>query len=682
MAKLYVSLVICLLCVLSLVSVVLAAPLLNANEIGFNGQTRDNNYDTLIDSYFSNSNVVTSINNNLLWVPWFKTSSSSQISDLQDGANCNSGQTIDFTHNCMVTDEFSQIGILVSMGKDQSRMDQFYNTVVAAKSTYGNLPSWRIYRNDNTIEACKQGINTNCDTASDGTARIIIALFTASKNSYMTNTIQKANYATLAKKLADDMLTYEVDNTCRQTNFGNVCYWLAGGSNVKTAGITASNFAYTGYYPDAIIAMLETYANTNDIKYYNVARDFTLNYLQAANFNNQTFSAPPGKSFKWTTDSNGIPQAQCTDTCSPVLWDGFDASRALGMCQANYYAKQMNIQLPYLQNYCDLLSQKYTSNPNSAPIQFYPDGTAAGSQSGYYAQGLEALHQSGGNPNLFKATLDSALSHYSVSTKTFDYASSIGVYTTAFAVRALGMGIGRDVDAFKLNSTAPTSAYTTTTTTITPKLVNLIPYCSYGATNTPAGIMNDISSGSCRTIVFNTPSGIIKIFACEKNNGYVEIYKLAAPSGIAYKACLANGCITKDNGFARFQPTAITTINVISTTTTSPTIIPNTITTQISKPSASAPITQLQTMITPITYDITNIPITIQPSGTLVTDIMDGATCRKVQYNTPYGWNEAKICAKDTSTYEMYLLSAPNAASICVGNNCVGQNSGFASFTY
>jgi hypothetical protein len=34
------------------------------------------------------------------------------------------------------------------------------------------------------------------------------------------------------------------------------------------------------------------------------------------------------------------------------------------------------------------------------------------------------------------------------------------------------------------------------------------------------------------------------------------------------------------------------------------------------------------------------------------------------------------------NTYEMFLLSAPNAASICVGNNCVGQNSGFASFTY
>jgi hypothetical protein len=88
-------------------SVVLATPLLNANDIGFNGQTRDNNYDTFIDAYFSNGNVVTSINNSLLWVPWFKTSSSSQITDLQDGANCNSGQIIDFTHNCMVIDEFS-----------------------------------------------------------------------------------------------------------------------------------------------------------------------------------------------------------------------------------------------------------------------------------------------------------------------------------------------------------------------------------------------------------------------------------------------------------------------------------------------------------------------------------------------------------------------------------------------
>jgi hypothetical protein len=550
----------------------------------------------------------------------------------------------------MVTDEFSQIGILVSMGKDQTRMNQFYNTVIASKSTNGNIPSWRIYRNGNTIEACKQGINSNCDTASDGTARIIIALFTASKNSYMTDEAQKNNYAILAKKLADDMLNYEVDKTCRQTSFGSVCHWLAGGSNVKKAGIGASDFAYTGYYPDAIIAMLEAYANTNDVKYYNAAKDFTLNYLQAANFNNQTFTVPPGKSFRWTLDSAGKPKAQCTNTCNPIVWDSFDASRALGICQANYYAKQMNVQLPYLQKYCDLMTQKHMSSTTSVPLQYYPDGTAMPPQSGYFAQGLEALHFSGVNAVSFKSSLDSALSHYSTQTKTFDYAPSIGVYTQSFVIRALGMGIGRDMSAFQPSLTSITH------NTETLSIETLSAYGTYGTSNTPAKITSDVSSGSCRTIIYSTSSGDIKIFACEKDGGFIEIYQQSAPSGMIFNACLANGCITNTNGFTRFQP---------STT----------------EPSQSTIIQVPSENQTPIVFDISTLPITIQPSGTLITDIMDGTSCRKVQYNTQYGWDEAKICAKNNA-YEMYLLSSPNEASICVGNYCVGQNSGFISFSY
>jgi len=816
MAKILLSVLACAIFALFMISCVLAAPLLDANEIGFGGQSRGNNYDALIDAYFSNSHVVTAINNNnddMLWVPWYKTSSSSHVADLQSGTNCDpgkdgkAGQEIDFSHNCMVTDEFSQIGILVSMGKNQTRMDQFYNTVIASKSTNGNLPSWRIYRDGNTIEACRQGINDNCDTASDADARIIIALFTASKNPYLADAEQKENYATLARKIADDMLTYEVDDTCRQTSFGDVCHWLAGGSNVKTAGIGASDFAYTGYYPDAIIAMLEAYANTNDMRYYDAAKDFTLNYLQAADFNNNTLSVPPGKSFKWVLDSNGIPQSQCTNTCSPIVWDGYDASRALGMCQANYYAKQMNVQLSNLQKYCDLLTQKYMTSTTSAPLQFYPDGTAASSQSGYFAQGLEALHLSGVDSALFKSSLDSALAHYAPSTKTFDYAPSIGVYTQSFAVRALGMGIGRDLDAFKLNPVSSDIAVSPDNASaaqnvqkdpqdiISPAISDLAAYCVYGTADTPATVKSDATSGSCRTVTFSTTAGDIKMFACKKDGGYAEIYRQAAPEGIEYKACLADGCIIKDNGFARFIPTTATQTTTATTTTTiapsqtststltsEPIPIPtsttmiqtykgiaslsasctyNSITCNIksdvtsgtcriivfgtssgdiqiqgceksgnsievyrqsypgnlvfkacigtgcvdnyggfakfrpptssitSTATTSTPVLstsipaapQSQTSTAPTAYSISTLPITIQPSGTLVTDIMDGATCRKIQYNTQYGWNEAKVCAKDT-TYEMYLLSSPNAASICVGNNCVGQNTGFVSFTY
>jgi hypothetical protein len=48
-----------------------------------------------------------------------------------DGDNCNSGEAIDFTHNCMVTDEFSQVGILLAMGKDYAIAPKYISTNIS-----------------------------------------------------------------------------------------------------------------------------------------------------------------------------------------------------------------------------------------------------------------------------------------------------------------------------------------------------------------------------------------------------------------------------------------------------------------------------------------------------------------------------------------------------------------------
>ena len=87
-------------------------------------------------------------------------------------------------------------------------------------------------------------------------------------------------------------------------------------------------------------------------------------------------------------------------------------------------------------------------NPFSAPIQYYPDGKSISYQSGYFAQGLQSLFQSGYSSALYKQSLDSALKHYNPSTKTFDSAPCFGVYMQAFAIRSLGMGLGRDMASF------------------------------------------------------------------------------------------------------------------------------------------------------------------------------------------------------------------------------------------
>jgi len=680
--------------------------LLNENDAGFAGQTRGSNYDSLLTALTSNNNVVTTVNNNQLWVPWYKTSSSCTQGDLQSGTNCNSGQTIDSTHNCMVTDEFSQVGILVSMGKDQTKMTQFYNTVKSISSTFGSLPAWRVYDNGGNIETCKSGIDGNCDTASDGSARIIISLFTASKNPYMTDTTAKANYASLATTLANDMLTYEVDQTCRPSSLGSIgvnqiCYWMSGGSQVKKGGIASSDYAYTGYFADGTIAMLAAYSSTGNTKYLDAAKGIELNYLQAANFDGNTFTAPPGKSFKWAVDANGVPRAQCTNTCSPVTWDMMDASRALGMCQANYYAHNIGVTLPGLDQYCKLWSAKYMTNTNSAPIQFTPDGSSGSSQSGFFAQGLEALFQSGANTALFQPTLDNALSHYNPTSKTFDNTACFGVYTQAFAVRALGMGIGRDNNAFvapgtiivttPINTTSSTNSSNTATTnmttainststtqttgtTITNGIASLSQSCV--ANNVACTEKSDVTSGACRTVVYGTTNGDLKILACQKTGGYVEIYKQLEPASTTYQTCLASGCISQANGFVRFMMSTLIAVQPapqpapVTLTPSAPVVNPT---------PTSAPIDTTKSRVM-------GLSLTVKPSGNSISDAADGSTCRIVKYSTPNGEIDAKICDKglnqyNSHNYEMYQLTTSNGAQICFANTCIGTTTGFATFS-
>jgi len=688
--------------------------LLNENDQGLYGQTRGSDYDSMISALSSNSNVITTLGNDL-WVPWYKTSSSCTVQDLQSGNNCNSGQTIDSTHNCMVTDEFSQVGILLSMSQDQQKMTQFYNTVKSISSTFGALPAWRVYNNGGTIEACRQGIDGNCDTASDGSARIIISLFTASKNPYMTDLTAKAKYVALATQLSNDFLTYEVDQKCRSSSLGflgvnQICYWMAGGSQVEKGGIASSDYAYTGYFADGTIAMLAAYSSTGNTTYLDAAKGIELNYLQAANFDGNTFTVPPGKSFKWTVDASGVPRAQCTNTCSPVMWDMMDASRAAGMCQANYYAHNMGVTLPGLDQYCKLWGDKYMTSASSAPLQYTPSGLAGSSQSGFFAQGLEALFQSGGpNPALFQPTLDNALNHYNPVSKTFDNTACLGVYTQAFAVRALGMGIGRDSGAFvkptgstvtqnttTQNSTATNTTKNTTINNDTATITTTIAYAGVAsltqsciANNIACVEKSDVTSGACRTIIYGTTSGDIKLLACEKTGGYVEIYKQQAPA-VSFKACLANGCISNSNGFARFIP-----VIVITQPAPQPTPAPvtnNTVpapvvnTTVPPTPIPTPAVNSTPTTTTPTTISVMGLSITVNPSGTLISDTADGSTCRTIKYNTPKGEIDGKICDKGTNqygshTYEMYQLTKPNGASICFATACIGTTTGFATFS-
>ena len=537
-----------------------------------NGVTRSDMYDDITNALFANGNVINTIGD-ILWVPWYKTSSSCAVSDLQSGSNCNSGTTIDITHNCMVSDEFSQVGILIAMSKNQDKMDQFYNTLLAIKSSFGNIPAWRIYRNGDAIEPCKAGVNKNCDTASDATSRIIIALYSASNNP-LFNEVQKGKYKALADQLAADMLSYEIDQNCRKSSlgYGDICYWLAAGSQAKKGGLSSTDYGYSGYYADAVIAMLMACSNSNT-KYCEVAKHLTLNYLQAAKFDGAKFTVPPGRSFKWSIGTDGVPTAICTSTCNPDRWDFADAPRAFGMCQANYYSKIMNVVLPGLDNYCKIWGDTYTTNTNNVILQYYPDGKPASSgASGYYYQGLQALFTPGYDKALFKPVLDNAIKHYSILTKTWDNEACFGIYTKAFAVRALGFGIGRDMGAYSVINIVNNTSQCAPSTEICdgkdnncnglideniscnsnlPLIKQLSANCTQN--NQLCSQLSDTTQNPCRTVSWSSPQGEIRIQGCEKDNGNLEVYRQIYPAGLIFRACIDNGCVDQNYGFVRIS---------------------------------------------------------------------------------------------------------------------------------
>ncbi|HLC60753.1 MAG TPA: putative metal-binding motif-containing protein [Candidatus Nanoarchaeia archaeon] len=619
--------------VLILIIVLLAsyahASLMNPDSIGFDSKSRNDNYEDLVNTLFANNKVVTSVDNKM-WIPWYSSSSKCELADLKSGSGCNSGSVIDYEHNCMVTDEFSQVGILVSMSKNQQRMDQFYNTVGSIKSNFGSIPAWRIYRNANSLEPCKSGVNGNCDTASDATARIIIALYTAANNQYFLNSDSKNSYLALANQLSSDMLSYEIDQNCRNSDlgYGDICYWLAAGSQAKKGGLASTDYGYTGYYADAIIAMLMACKQTSNQKYCDVSRHLTLNYLQAAKFDGVKFSVPPGRSFKWDL-SGPVPKALCTNTCSPDRWDFADAPRALGMCQANYYAKLINFQLPGLDNYCKIWGDKYGSNSNSVVLQYNSDGSAASSAiGGYYYQGLQALFESGYNTALFQPTLDNALKHYK--SNVWDNEPCYGIYTKAFAVRALGFGIGRD-----------SSVFTNT---------NSLPNPCVPATETCDGIDNNCNGQIDENNICQTPPSCLpadEICDGKDNNcnNQADENNVCSPQSTCTP--LIEICDKKDNNCNG----QIDEGNVCS----------------VNSDLSIASLSQ--------SCFVNN------ELCTLTSDVSSGV-CRTIQYESSQGKLKVQGCDKG-GIIEMYRQIAPANAifKVCLDQGCVNESYGFSKFS-
>lgn len=454
---------------------------------GFDSSNMGDSYDELLDALWYPGNA-TRIFGPYASVPWMNSDSQCRMvaqgsgGNLKDGAACNIG-TVNSQNYCMVTDEFSQVVIDTAMGNNQTRFNLLYNTTKAINSTFDRLPAWRVVVREATqsFQACLSGVNGNCDTASDATARIIIGLYTAANNDLFTNTAQKEEYRALAINFSRAMRENEYTNVCYSISplaDTQVCYWSAGGSDVANGGLGSNDFGYTGYYADNAAAQLldciqsgnETacyFANQTWLAYYQAA------YPEGTSIASNGFRAPPGLAHKWDVTGDH-PEPVCTRDCQ--CWDGADAPRAVSWGLVYYYAYISNKTeyFPDLDRY--LATWWETHGLDSLTTFSYrvcPDGSASVSpQSGYLAQGLQAQLLISNTSSNYNTTIRNMLDHYNTATNTWDYTSCFGVYGQSIGIRAFGVGLGRDYNAWTNGTNITTTTSTTSNITIGTAILN------------------------------------------------------------------------------------------------------------------------------------------------------------------------------------------------------------------
>jgi len=379
-------------------------------------------------------------------------------------------QNRDNNHFCLVTDEFSQVGMALAMRGPtsviSSAFDRWLNTVrKLRRADEPRLPQWNVRITVSGGAATFENIGD--DDASDATARIVYALYIAAANEGFTLT-RRAEYRQLADELSADFLSDFVEYSGLDMN-----YWLATGfqTGSRSTPIGTANpcivpncdpFTFAGYHGDVVIALLAAYRATGDTIYRTVAIDTVKNYLAAAQFTG-TFRVPPTK-FIWQVNQSGTIVPVCVQNCSgengcngQPAWDDADAPRAVSICKAKYYTDLTGVDLgASLTSYCNAWINKpgaFETNPYRYSSRYQFDGTPCGASSSYESNSLGSYVHFAFNLSSFQPRLGATFSGHYDSTATpprFDTGSSncMGAYFPAFPIVSFGTAIGRDRGAF------------------------------------------------------------------------------------------------------------------------------------------------------------------------------------------------------------------------------------------
>lgn len=427
-------------------------------------------FDSVVDDWISDSDVVKPLRCTVggqqvdcLFVP--KRSSSSDCDGTIDYGICGilAGQQ-DANHFCLISDEFSQVGLALAMREQASAIpDAFHrwtNTVRALRrASAPRLPVWTarvaVSGDVATIEPASD------DDASDATARVIYALYVASTNPEFSSQ-QQADYRALADDLTAAFVSDFVDYAAAGMNYWLATGWVTGQrptpfwSTEENCTLPNCNpFTFAGYHGDVVIALLAAYRSTGNDLYREMALDTIDNYLLAAGFTT-TFRVPPPK-FVWKDTATGV-QSECVQYCANQ-WDDADAPRAISLCKAKYYADLAGVGLgsTALVSYCTAWLNRagaFVTTPEYRYSRQYTfDGNPLGAATGYTNNGLGSyMHFAFGTAQL-RPRLEEAFGGHYDSTATpprFDTGSSncMGAYFPAFPIVSYGSAIGRDRAAF------------------------------------------------------------------------------------------------------------------------------------------------------------------------------------------------------------------------------------------
>jgi hypothetical protein len=404
-----------------------------------------------------------------LFVPLYEASHSCTVKNF--GPCREDGRPDDYTF-CMVTDEFSQLGLILVMSTDPraiAAFQEWVNTVrqLSAGANTGFLPAWRARVTINVNGTASIERNTD-DDASDGTARIILALYIAASAPH--HAARRADYELLANVLANRFAHYDFRDT--RNRYGAGRFWLGGGKNAAANALTNLHpFTFAGYYGDVALAMIAAYQSSGETRYAKLAEDAIANYLRAAGFIG-AFRVPPMK-FSWTLGAT--PQSVCRDGCDVdprpgcdnfcdlEKWDADDAPRAVNVCKAAYYMGVGEVPIDAavrgsLDSYCRawMASDGVTNNHHDYARQYTWAGSWTGSKSSDYANaGLGAALNFYLCPDDLLRRLAAPATAYDVDQRLFKDESCLGVYRHAFWAVNYGSGTGRDLRAFEPPLEAP-----------------------------------------------------------------------------------------------------------------------------------------------------------------------------------------------------------------------------------